>query len=76
MHRRVPFGMAGRAQVSPALRSKQGLPKYERTEPAICIGYQHLYSDVFRCLTKHSFIIHSKQVVWDQEAPLGIWLGD
>ena len=76
MHRAVPFGTAGRAHVSPALRAKRGSPKYERTEPVICLGYQHVYSDVYRCLTRHGTIIHSKQVVWDVDAPLGVWLDD
>ena len=43
MHRAVPFGTAGRAHVSPALRSKRGAPKYKWTEPVICLGYQHMY---------------------------------
>ena len=76
MHRAVPFGTAGRAHVSPALRAKRGAPKYERTEPVICLGYQHIYSDVYRCLTRHGTIIHSKQVVWDIDAPLGVWIDD
>ena len=42
----------------------------------ICLGYQHVYSDVYRCLTRHGTIIHSKQVVWDVDAPLGVWLDD
>ena len=51
-------------------------PKYERTEPVLCLGYQHVYSDVYRCLTKHGNVIHTKQVVWDFEDPLGVWLSN
>ena len=76
LHRAVPFGAAGMAHVSPALRAKRGAPKYERTEPVLCLGYQHVYSDVYRCLTKHGTVIHTKQVVWDLEAPLGVWLSN
>ena len=64
------------AHVSPALRAQRGAPKYEQTEPVLCLGYQHVYSDVYRCLTKHGTVIHTKQVVWDLEAPLGVWLPD
>ena len=31
---------------------------------------------MYRCLTKHGTVIYTKQVVWDLEAPLGVWLSD
>ena len=64
------------AHVSPALRAKRGARKYARSEPVLCLGYQHIYSDVYRCLTRHGTVIHTKQVVWDVEAPLGVWIDE
>jgi hypothetical protein len=32
----------------------------------------HMYTDVYKCLTRHNTIIHTEQVVWDMKAPLGI----
>ena len=39
------------------------------------IGYQHMYTTVYKCLTAHGIIIHTEQVPWDMEAPLGIFPG-
>ena len=44
--RAVPFGCAGYAYVDEKLRSQRGRPKHLRAEPAVCVGYQHMYSDV------------------------------
>ena len=76
LHCVVPFGTAGMVHVRPVLRAKRGAPKYTRSEPVLCLGYQHIYSDVCRCLTKHGTVIHTKQVVWDLEAPLGLWINE
>ena len=39
------------------------------------VGYQHMYTSVYKCLTAHGTIIHTEQVSWDMEAPLGIFPG-
>ena len=55
---------------------KRGAPKYSRLELVLCLGYQHIYSDVHQCLTWHGTVIHTKQVVWDLKAPLGLWIDE
>ena len=50
--------------------------KYKQTEPVLCLRYQHIYSDMHWCLTKHGTVIHTKQVVWDLKALLGVWLSN
>ena len=72
-HRLVPFLTAGWAYVPKELRQKRGAPKYRRSEPVLMIGYQHMYTTVYKCLTAHGTIIHTEQVSWDMEAPLGIF---
>ena len=69
----VPFGCPGWAFVPESLRRKRGRPKYERAEPVLCVGYQHMYTRVYKCLTRHGSVIHSEQVNWDMEAPLGLF---
>ena len=70
----VPFGTAGFAFVPAEMRKRRGAPKYERSEPVLCVGYQHMYTVVYKCLTRHNTIIHSEQVRWDLDAPLGVFL--
>ena len=72
LHHPVPFGTAGMAHVSPVLHAEEGMPKYAWFEPVLCLGYQHIYSDVYQCLTRNWTVIHTKQVVWDLEALFGL----
>ena len=65
----VPFGTPGWAYVPVGMRKRRGAPKYERAEKVLCVGYQHMYTTVYKLLTQHNTIIHSEQVVWDTEAP-------
>ena len=45
-----------------------------KSEPVLMLGYQHMYSDAFRCLTTRGTIIHTVRVNWHLQAPLGIFL--
>lgn len=69
----VPFGTPGRAYVPKELRAKRGAPKYARSEPVLMIGYQHVYTNVYKCLTQHGTVIHTEQVVWDKDPVLGVF---
>ena len=71
VHKLVPWGTSGCAYVPKPLRPARGAPIYRRTEPVLCYGYQHTYTYVYKCLTAHNTIIHSEQVDWDMDAPLG-----
>jgi len=71
VHKLVPWGTPGYAYVPKALRQARGTPIYRRTEPVLCYGYQHMYTYVYKCLTAHNTIIHSEQVDWIMDAPLG-----
>ena len=70
----VPFGAAGWCFIPENLRRRRGAPKYERAEPVLCVGYQHMYTVVYKLLTRHNTFVHSEQVYWDLRAPLGIFL--
>ena len=74
-HRLVPFGTPGWAYVPKELRQKRKAPKYMRSEPVIMIGYQHMYTSVYKCLTAHGTVIRTEQVMWDMEAQLGVFPG-
>ena len=45
-----------------------------KSEPVLMLGYQHMYSNVFRCLTTRGTIIHTVRVSWHLQSPLGIFL--
>jgi hypothetical protein len=70
----VPFGCPGYAFIDEKLRKQRGAPKYLRAEPVLMVGYQHMYSNVFKCLTQHGSIIEVEKVHWDTSAPLGVFL--
>ena len=70
----VPFGTPGFCFVPPKLRSRRKAPKYERAEPVLMVGNQHMYNNVYRCLTRHNTIVSSEQIFWNLKAPLGIYL--
>ena len=70
----VPFGTAGWCFIPGKLRQRRHAPKYERAEPVLCVGYQHMYTTVYRCLTRHNTVVHSEQVYWDLKQPLGVFL--
>ena len=70
----VPFGQPGWCFIPTKLRQRRNAPKYERAEPVLMVGYQHMYTTVYRCLTRHNTIVHSEQVFWDMKAPLGVFL--
>ena len=71
VHKLVPWGTPGYAYVPKTLRQARGTPIYRRSEPVLCYGYQHMYTYVYKCLTAHNTIIHSEQVDWIMDAPLG-----
>ena len=58
----MPFGCAGYAYVDEKLRSQRGRPKHLRAEPVVCVGYQHLYSNVYKCLARHGTIVRTRKV--------------
>ena len=62
MSRLVPFGTAGYAFTDEQLRKAQGAPKYLQAEPIVMMGYQHMYTEMYECLTRHNTTIHMKQV--------------
>ena len=72
----VPFGTAGYAFIPKTLRQKRGQPKYLRREPIVCIGFLDMYSKVWKCLTKHGSIIHTRSVIWDFDTPHGVFPPD
>ena len=37
------------------------------------IGYGLLHSDMYKCLTQHSTVIHSQQVEWITDAKLSVF---
>ena len=45
-----------------------------KSEPVLMLGYQHMYSNVFRCLTTRGNMIHTVSVSWHLQSPLGIFL--
>jgi hypothetical protein len=69
----VPFGCPGYAYVAEPLRSQRGRPKHLRAEPVVFVGYQHMYSNVYKCLTQHGTIVHTRKVEWDMETQLGMF---
>ena len=74
--RLVPFGTAGYAFTDEQLRKARGAPKYLRAEPVVLLGFQHIYTDVYECLTRHNTIIRVEQVAWNVDKPLGLFLED
>ena len=56
-----------------SLRRKRGAPKYARSEPVLLVGYQHMYTTVYKCLTAHGTIVRVEQVSWDLHANLGVF---
>ena len=70
----VPFGTSGYAFVPEAVRKRRGWGKSVRSEPVLMLGYQNMYSRVYRCLTERGTIIHSPRVKWDIKASLGVFL--
>ena len=70
----VPFGCPGWAYIPKQHRKKRGGGKHMRTEPILCIGYQHMYTRVYKCLTRRGTVIHTEQVSWDMDSPLGRFL--
>ena len=71
----VPFGMPGFAFVPKEVRARRGAPKYMRSEPVLMLGYQHVYSKVYKCLTRHNTIVHTSQVQWLPGEELGVFPG-
>ena len=40
------------------------------------MGFQHIYTDVYECLTRYNTIIRVEQVSWNVDRPLGLFLED
>ena len=70
----VQFGAPGYAFVPKEVRARRGWSKTMKSEPVLMLGYQHMYSNVFRCLTTRGTIIHTVRVSWHLQSPLGIFL--
>ena len=70
----VPFGTSGYAFVPEAVRKRRGWGKSVRSEPVLMLGYQHMYSRVYRCLTERGTIIHCTKVRWNTAAQRGVFL--
>ena len=43
-----PWGSAGYGYVPKELRNARGAPKYARAEPVLLIGFQHMYTSVYK----------------------------
>ena len=76
MARLVPFGTPGYAFTDERLRMSRNAPKYLRAEPVVMMGYQHMYTETYECLTRHNTVIRVEQVAWDVDKPLGLFLED
>ena len=70
----VAFGTPGYAFVPPEVRKRRKWGKSVRSEPVLMLGYQNIYSRVYRCLTERGTIIHSQQVQWNVQSQLGVFL--
>ena len=69
----VPFGTAGYAWVPESLRSSRG-GKHVTAEPVLCLGWQDMYSKVYKVLTPHGTVRHTSKVTWHHDQPLGKFL--
>ena len=74
LDRLVPFGSAGYAFVPEELRRERGWGKSVRSEPVLMLGYQHMYSRVYKCLTMHGTIVHTEKVQWHLKQQKGVFL--
>ena len=45
-------------------------------EPVLLVGFQDMYSNVFKVLMQHRSIVHMEQVEWAMDEPLGVMLPD
>ena len=70
----VAFGTPGYAFVPPEVRKSRKWGKSVRSEPVLMLGYQNMYSRVYRCLTERGTIIHSQRVQWNVKGQLGVFL--
>ena len=73
LERLVPWGQPGYAYVPEELRKARGAPKYLRAEPVLLLGYQFMYTGVYKVLTRHNTVIHTEQVLWCMDMPKGIF---
>ena len=73
LDRLVPWGQPGYAFIPEELRKSRGAPKYLRAEPVLLIGYQFMYTNVYKVLTRHGTTIDTEQVTWCMDAPRGIF---
>ena len=69
----VPFGTAGYAWVPESLRSSRG-GKHVTAGPVLCLGWQDMYSKVYKVLTPHGTVRHTSKVTWHHDQPLGRFL--
>ena len=76
MHERFvqKHGTPGYAYVHPDVRKAQGWSKSVRSEPVLMLGYQHMYSRMYKCLIEHGSISHVNKVRWSPQEPLGVFL--
>ena len=73
LDRLVPWGQPGYAYVPEDLRKARGAPKYLRSEPILLIGYQFMYTNVYKVLTRHGTTIDTEQVTWCMDMPRGVF---
>ena len=69
----VPFGTAGYAWIPESLRSSRG-GKHVTAEPVLCLGWQEMYSKVYKVLTPLGTVRHTSKVTWHHDQPLGKFL--
>jgi hypothetical protein len=73
LDRLVPWGQPGYAYIPAELRKARGAPKYLRAEPVLMLGYQFMYTDVYKVLTRHGTTLHTEQVSWCMDKPKGVF---
>ena len=71
-----PWGTPSYAYVPADLRKARGAPKYALAKPMLLVGFQDMYSSVYKCLTQHRSTVHVEQVDWAMGEPLGVMLPD
>ena len=69
----VPFGTAGYVWVPESLRGSRG-GKHVTAEPVLCLGWQDMYSNVYKVLTLLGTVQHTSKVTWHHDQLLGKFL--
>ena len=67
------FGCAAYVYIPEKLRKARKGPKYLRAEPALFLGFMSMYSTVYKFLTRHGTIVHSRRARWVFDVPAGVF---